>query len=205
MSIGTLLPLALVMVLGVQTVTAIFLVTSDNWVQNSLALLAGAAIPPVIIISAAYIILNGGTSSGGEKKWIYWIVFAGLAAAAIHVFLTRKTATLPKWMGKLEHASPRFAFKIGLLLFGLFPPDILTSIAVGSALAGHGDPLWHAVFFIALSVLLLGIPFFIRLLFRERAKVLLPKARDWMNSNSWIVNEFVLVFLMVLAIDSLAS
>ena len=203
MSIGTLLPLALVMVLGVQTVTAIFLVTSDNWVSNSLALLAGAAIPPVIIVSAAYILLSGGTSSGGDK-WIYWIVLAALAAAAIHVFLTRKTATLPKWMGKLEHASPGFAFKIGLLLFGLFPPDILTSIAVGSALAAHGDQLWHGLIFIALALLLLAIPFLSRLLFRERAKAFLPKARDWMNSNSWIVNEFVLIFLMVLTINSLA-
>jgi hypothetical protein len=203
MSIATLLPLAVVMVLGVQLVTAIFLVTSDNWVSNSLALLGGAAIPPVIIISVAYIVLNGGTGSGGETKWIYWIVLAALAAAAIHVFLTRKTATLPKWMGKLEEASPGFAFKIGLLLFGLFPPDILTSIAVGSALAGHGDPLWHGLFFIALALLLLAIPFLSRLLLRERAKTLLPKARDWMNSNSWIVNEFVLVFLIVLTIDSL--
>ena len=204
MSIGTLLPLAVVMVLGVQLVTAIFLVTSDNWVSNSLALLAGAAIPPIIIVSVAYIVLGGGTSSSGDK-WIYWVVIAALVAAAIHVFLTRKTATLPAWMGKLEDASPGFAFKIGLLLFGLFPPDILTSIAVGSALAAHGDPLWHGLIFIALALLLLGLPFLSRLLFEKRAKVFLPKARNWMNSNSWIVNEFVLVFLTILAIHSLAG
>lgn len=203
MSIGALLPLAVVMVLGVQLVTAIFLVTSDNWVTNSLALLAGAAIPPIVIVSVAYIILSGGTSSGGHK-WIYWIVLAALAAAAIHVFITRKTATLPKWMGELEHASPGFAFKIGLILFGLFPPDLLTSIAVGSALAGHGDPLWHGLIFVALAVLLLALPFLSRLLLEKQAKVFLPKARDWMNSNSWIVNEFVLIFLMLLTIHSLA-
>ena len=204
MSIGTLLPLAFVMVLGVQTVTAIFLVTSDKWVGNSLALLVGATIPPAVIVSVAYIVLSGGTSSGGDK-WIYWIVIAALAAAAIHVFLTRKTATLPKWMGKLEDASPGFAFKTGFLLFALMPPDILTSIAVGSALAAHGDPLWHGAIFIALAVLLLGVPFLARLLFRKRADVVLPKARDWMNANSWIVNEIVLIFLLLLAIDSVAG
>ena len=74
----------------------------------------------------------------GDMAWIPGGEFrlAVLVAAAVHVFLTRKAATLPKWMGKLETASPGFAFKIGLLLFGLFPPDILTSIAVGSSLAG---------------------------------------------------------------------
>jgi len=204
MSIGTLLPLAVVMVLGVQLVTAIFLVTSDNWVSNSLALLAGAAVGPIIIVSAAYILLSGGTNNEGGDKWIYWVVIAALLAAAIHAFLTRKTAKLPAWMGKLEGASPGFAFKMGLLMFALFPPDLLTSIAVGSALAAHGDPLWHGALFIALTLLLLALPFLSRLLLRERANVFLPKARDWMNSNSWIVNEFVLVFLMILAASSLA-
>ena len=42
MSIGTLLPLAVVMVLGVQLVTAIFLVTFDNWVSNSLSATSAA-------------------------------------------------------------------------------------------------------------------------------------------------------------------
>src|SRR5215467_12928771 len=128
MSIGTLLPLAVVMVLGVQLVTAIFLVTSDNWVSNSLALLAGAAVGPIIIVSAAYILLSGGTNNEGGDKWIYWVVIAALLAAAIHAFLTRRTAKLPAWMGKLEGASPGFAFKMGLLMFALFPPDLLTSI-----------------------------------------------------------------------------
>ena len=76
---------------------------------------------------------------------------------------------------------------------------------MGSYLAAHGDPLWHGVGFVALSLLLLAVPFLSRILFRQRAKVFLPKARDWMNSHSWIVNEFVLVFLMVLTITNLAG
>lgn len=38
------------------------------------------------------------------------------------------------------------------------------------------------------------------ILLRDDANVFLAKARDWMNSNSWIVNEFVLVFLIVLTV-----
>jgi len=39
----------------------------------------------------------------------------------------------------------------------------------------------------------------------KRAEDFLPKARDWMNTNSWIVSEVVIVFFIALTIDSLAS
>ncbi len=38
-----------------------------------------------------------------------------------------------------------------------------------------------------------------------RAKVLLPKVRDWMNTNSWVVSEIVIVFFMGITINSLAG
>ncbi len=43
-------------------------------------------------------------------------------------------------MGRLETATPRLSFALGFLLLGLFPSDLLTSIAVGSYLAAHGEP-----------------------------------------------------------------
>jgi hypothetical protein len=36
--------------------------------------------------------------------------------------------------GKLEEEKPKGAFKLGFLLLGVFPTDILTSIAVGGSL-----------------------------------------------------------------------
>jgi hypothetical protein len=32
----------------------------------------------------------------------------------------------------------------------------------------------------------------------RRAHALLPKIRDWMNQNSWIVSEVVIVFFIVM-------
>ena len=35
-------------------------------------------------------------------------------------------------MGKLQTANPAFSFRVGFLLLGVFPTDILTSVAVGT-------------------------------------------------------------------------
>ena len=61
-------------------------------------------------------------------------------------------------MGKLETASPRFSFRLGFLLLGVFPTDILTSWAVGTYLSNHGDPWWHLLPFVLLTLLLLALP-----------------------------------------------
>ena len=81
-----------------------------------------------------------------------------LVIAAIHTFATRKTAKPPKWMGKLESETPRTSFRLGFLLLGLFPGDIVTSVAVGAYLSNQGDPWWHMLPFLALTLLFLGLP-----------------------------------------------
>ena len=108
-------------------------------------------------------------------------------------------------MGKLQAADPRFSFKLGFLLLGVFPTDILTSFAVGSYLAGHGDPWWHCLPFIGLTLLFLALPSLLLLAFRERAHEFMPKARDWMNTNAWVVNEVVLAFFVAITLSSLAG
>jgi hypothetical protein len=119
--------------------------------------------------------------------------------------MKREESEPPKWMGKLQASSARLAFTLGLLLLGLFPTDILTTVAVGTYLAGHGDPLSDAIPFILLTLPFLALPSLILLIFRERARTFLPKAREWMNTNSWVVNEIVIVFFIVITINSLAA
>jgi thiol:disulfide interchange protein len=87
----------------------------------------------------------------------------------------------------------------------VFPTDILTAWAVGTYLASHGDPWWHYLPFVLLTLLFLGLPAILLLLFGQRAQAFLPKARDWMNTNSWIVSEIVIVFFIVITANSLAG
>ena len=46
------------------------------------------------------------------------MLVALLLVAMAAVFRRRKQSEPPKWMGKLETATPRFAFTLGFLLMG---------------------------------------------------------------------------------------
>jgi hypothetical protein len=194
--------MAFVMIAGPQILTAIFLATSEHWQRNTAAYLTGAALSITLVVSLAYLLSSGATREGPSDT-VYVIVLVLLVAAGVHVFLARKTAEPPKWMGKLQTANPRFSLQLGFLLLGVFPTDILTSVAVGSYLAAHGEPWWHLLPFLGLTLLLLALPVLILLAFGRRGRAFLPKARDWMNTNSWVVSEIVLVFFIIIVIDSL--
>jgi Sap, sulfolipid-1-addressing protein len=202
----TVLPLAFVMIAGPQILSSIFLATSEHWARNTAAYLAGAAVSVTAFASLAYLLSSGAPRpKGGSNDTIDIIVLVLLVAAMVHVFLARKTAKPPKWMGRLETANPRFSFRLGLLLLGIFPTDILTSVSVGASLANHGAPWWHLLPFIGLTLLFLGLPALVLLAFGRRGRAFLPKARDWMNANAWVVSEIVIVFFIIIIINSLVG
>lgn len=205
MSIAKVLPLAFVMVAGPQILTAIFLATSEHWLRNSGAFLAGAALSITIVVSIAYVASSGVTSEGGPSDTLDVVILVLLLAAMVHTFLTRKTSKPPKWMGKLETASPSSSFRLGFLLLGVFPTDIFTSAAVGSYLNNHGASWWQFLPFLLLTLLLLALPALLLLLAGERGQAFLPKVRDWMNNNSWIVSEIVLVLFVAITINGIVG
>jgi hypothetical protein len=205
MNILAVLPMAFVMVAGPQILSSFFFALREDWRRTSWAYVLGAAISISIIVTLAFLLSDGATSSGASDKTIYYIVLALLLYGMLHTFSTRKTAEPPKWMGKLQTATPRFAFKLGFLLLGVFPSDLITSLSVGSFLNASGDPLWHAFGFLGLTLLLLGSPALAVTIMGERAERVLPKVRDWMTDNSWIVNELVLLLFVVIVISNIAG
>ena len=205
------LPLAFVMIAGPQIISSVFLATSEGWGRNTLAYLAGAAVSIAAFVTIAYLIVKGAKSgsskksSGGEGVTLDLIILALLGFLAVRTFLGRKTSEPPKWMGKLQTASPGFALKLGAALLGVFPTDIATSATVGTRLARQGAPLWHGLGFVALTLLLLSVPALLVLLLGKRSQAVLPKVRDWMNTNSWIISELVLGLFIVIEVKSLLS
>jgi hypothetical protein len=200
-----MLPMAFVMIAGPQILSAIFLVTSENWRRNSLAYVAGAALSITAIGSIAFFLQIGASHGDVSNDWIYVVILVLLVFAVWHTYATRKESEPPKWMGKLQTATPGLSFKLGFLLLGVFPTDIITSVAVGSYLSSQGDPWWHFLPFLGLTLLLLGAPALAALAFGQRAQAFLPKARDWMNDNSWVVSEVVLLFFIAITANSLAG
>ncbi len=56
-----------------------------------------------------------------------------------------------------------------------------------------------------LTLLLLALPSILILLLGQRGQRLLPKGREWMTTNSWIVNEIVIAFFVGVTANSLAG
>jgi Sap, sulfolipid-1-addressing protein len=205
----TVLPLAIVMVAGPQILSAIFLATSENWKKNSAAFLAGVLLTVTFFVTVAYVLVRvlfdaaGASNESTTRVWLDGFLVLLLVVAAIHKYRTRKTSKPPAWMGKLEEATPKKSFRLGVLLLGLFPTDIITNVVVGSSLARSDDPWWYCLPFVLLTLLFEALPVLFVFLLGKRAAVILPKVRDWMNTNSWIVSEVVIVFFIILEINNL--
>jgi hypothetical protein len=208
-SVMAVLPMAFVMVAGPQIVAAILLTTSLRPRRNSAFFLLGAAVATSFGVTAAHLLtglLRKGAHPGESPALEHAIdlaIIALLLFLGARVFLERKSTAAPRWMSRLESATPSFAWKTGFLLFLLMPGDIVSMATVGAYLARHDVAAWHLVFFVALTVALTGIPLAILLLLGERGKALLPRARDWMERKSWIVSEVMIAFFLVMTVRGL--
>lgn len=203
MNLAKVLPLAFVMIAGPQILSAIFLATSEDWRRNSLAFVFGGGLSITIVVSISYALSNGASSGSSPNHTLDLIVLGLLIAASIFTFRRRTNSEPPKWMGSLQTAAPKLSFKLGFLLLGVFPSDLLTSIAVGGFLANHGDPWWHVLPFLAMTLLLLALPALAVLALGKRSQTILPRVRDWMDSHSWIVSEVVIAFFILFTTNSL--
>lgn len=204
MNVAKLLSLSFVMIAGPQILTAIFLATTEKWRSNSAALIAGAAISVTAVASIGFLLGTGASDRGASGNTLNYVILVLLVAAGVHKFLTRKQSKPPAWMGKLESADPRESFKLGFLLLGLFPSDILTGLAVGGSVVSNGDP-WVAILpFVLMTLLLLGLPALLLVVLGSRGQAFMPKARDWMSTNSWVVSEIVLALFIGLTLGGIS-
>jgi hypothetical protein len=209
-TLASVLPLAIVMVAGPQIISAVFFATSVNWKGTSAAYVLGAAVSVTAFFTVAYLVFKeakpgGDGSEGGASDTINIVILVLLVVLMVYVFLNREKSEPPKWMGKLQTATPKFALVLGLLLLGVFPTDIITSVTVGAHLANEDSPWVDGLPFIGLTLLFLALPVVLVLLLGNRAQEFLPKVRDWMNTHSWVVNELVIAFFIVITINSLAG
>jgi threonine/homoserine/homoserine lactone efflux protein len=208
-SLLTVLPLAFVMIAGPQIISAILLATGHDARRNSLAFLAGAALAITTGTMVAYWVTSqleraaGPSGQGTVKTMIDWLVIALFLFLMARTYLRREDTKTPKWMGRLQTADAGFSFRLGLLLFLVMPTDVITMFTVGASLTRHGQPWWYSLPFLLVTLLLVGLPLIDLLLLGKRAEMLLPRVRDWMTSNSWVISELVLVFFLALTISGL--
>ena len=206
----SVLLLAVVMIAGPQIISAVFLASSREAKRSSLAYLVGAGLAVLIGLTVWYFVFHvvRGTGGGqgkhdGTRHLIDWVVLAVLFALMVMVFARRKRTQPPKWMSKLQVASPRFAFGLGFLLFIAMPTDEGTMLAVAGSLAGQHKPWWHLLPFLVLTLLLLALPLLALLAFGQRAVAVLPRIRDWANEHSWLISEAVILIFVAIVVSDL--
>ncbi len=202
--------MAFVMIAGPQIVTAILLATGARPRRDSAFFLLGAGAATSIGVTAAYRLtglLRGRASPlEGDARVQHAIdlgILGLLLFLAWKVWRGRGSTRPPRWMAKLETATPFFALEVGLFLFLALPGDLISMVTVGAHLARHGAAWWHGFVFVALTVALAGLPLLLLLSLGNSAQVLLPKARDWMTKESWIVSEIVIGFFLLLTMKDL--
>jgi hypothetical protein len=202
-----ILPLAVTMMAGPQIMSAIIFVTSERAVKTSLAFVFGVLVATTIGVAALRGILSllgdsaslGDASDNGSAGQIIQFALVGLLiAAAIKNYVGRETVEPPKWLGKLQEADPRQALRTGLLVILFMPSDLIVMLTVATNLEHAGDSLGAAAPFILATTLVAALPLLGYLIFHRRAVRAMPKLRDWMNANSWLVNIIVCVVFIVL-------
>jgi hypothetical protein len=187
-----ILPLALIMVMGPQILTAIFLVTSQEPVKNSVAMLVAvllAASLSMLIWFGLYEVLGINPASEKSGPGTADYVVAGLLALlAIHTFMGRGDASVPKWMTALQEAKPRRAFELAALLILLMPTDIVAVISTVHWLHKNDVGVLHGWPVVAAATLLMALPIAAYVLLGRRARQAMPGIRDWLTGNAWLVN-----------------
>jgi Sap, sulfolipid-1-addressing protein len=202
-----ILPLAITMMAGPQIMSAIVFVTSQRAVKNSTAFVLGVLLATTIGLAALRgllsllgdnVSLGDPSDSGSAGHIIQYALVALLVAAAIKNYVRRETVEPPKWLGRLQEADASQAFRTGLLVILFMPSDLIVMTTVATNLEHGGDSLGAAVPFILLTALIAALPLLGYVLFHRRAVGAMPKLRDWMNGNSWLVNIIVCAIFIVL-------
>ena len=203
----SVIPLAITMNAGPQIMSAIIFITASKPLKLSAYFLAGVVIAVTAGVTITYtlattlgnsISLGDPSNSGSSGNIIQYLLVGLLVFLSIRSYVRRETSEPPRWLGALQNAKPRTAFTTGLLLLSVFPSDLIILVTVGVNLAQQNASLLGAVPFIVATILIAALPVLSYLLFRRRAQQIMPKVRDWMNTNSWLVNIIVYVVFIVL-------
>jgi hypothetical protein len=201
------LPLAITMMAGPQIMSAIIFVTASKALRLSLAFLAGVAVATVVGLVAALALvslLGSGVSLGARSdpgsvgKLIQYALVALLVGLAVKNYVRREGVEPPRWLGALQRADEKTALKTGLLVIWLMPGDVIALLTVAANLRQNGVGIAAALPFVAATVLIAALPLLCYLLLGGRARRLMPRVREWMNTHSWLVNIFVCALFIAL-------
>jgi Sap, sulfolipid-1-addressing protein len=206
----SVIPLAITMNAGPQIMSALIFITANKPLRLSAYFLAGVIIAVTAGVTVTYTLatvlgnsvsLGDPSSSGSLGNIIQYLLVGLLVFLSIRSYVNRETSEPPRWLGAMQNAKPRTAFMAGLLLLSVFPSDFVVLVTVGINLVQQDASLLGALPFVVATILIAALPVLSYLLFHRRAVRVMPKVRDWMNANSWLVNIIVYVIFILLILS----
>lgn len=210
--IGTVLPLALVVGLSpLPIMPSIALLMTPRARRNSAAYLA-AWVATLAIVTALAMALAGVRDPGpANDEAVGWVqlatglVFLGLALAK---WLSRPEpgtpAEVPAWMAALDAYTPARSARLGALLAGANPKNLLMALAAGAEIAvlatGPGQAALSLVAFVLVGSIGAGTPVLVHRMLGERATPLLRHWKRWLEQHSTSLAVGLLVVLGTLLV-----
>src|SRR5215218_7262101 len=147
------LPLAITMNAGPQIMSAIIFLTALKPLKLSASFLAGVVVAVTVGVTITYTLatalgnsmsLGDPNDNGSLGNIIQYLLVGLLVFLSIKTYVRRESIEPPRWLGTLQNAEPRTAFKTGLLLLSVFPSDFVVLLTVGTNLAQNNASLLGA-------------------------------------------------------------
>lgn len=199
------IPMATIMMLGPQILSAMFILTGKNRIKASLAyilsIFCAATLGTLALMLIVDIFNLGIPRDSGPSTLVTMVKYAVVALLAFGIYKNyrdRNKKITPKWMKVIMAGKPKDNFKLGFFLVYVAPTDLTVMFSVAFYLKLHGNNLLDALPFLLTTALFAATPLLISLVFRKRSEIFLPKANKWLTQNSWMVQAFVLALFIYL-------
>lgn len=102
-----------------------------------------------------------------------------------------KEAAMPKWMAKLEDASPMLALGMGAFLSGLNPKNLIFAVAAGATIAAgnltSSQQIASVLVFMVLASVSVGVLVIWYLAAGQSAEAKLKTLRGWLVRYNWVI------------------
>lgn len=200
--IGQLLPTAVGVMLSPLPIVGVILMLLSNKARVNgpmflLGWLAGLAI--VVGVVVAFVDPDKLNDSGGEPSTLSGVLHLVLGGLLLLLAVKQlkgrpkegEDPEMPKWMAKMQDASPIFAFGMGAFLSGLNPKNLIFDIAAAAAIVAgdlsNSQQIVAVVVFMILASLTIGIPVLWFLIAGESAKAKLDVLRGYLVQYNWVI------------------
>lgn len=197
------IPMAIIMMLGPQILSALFILTGKNRVRASLSYIFSifcAATLGTVFIMLVIDLLNLRVPSETEPSQIIMPIkyaLVGLLGFGIYKnYRDRNKKITPRWMKVIMAGDVKDNFRLGFFLVYVAPTDLTVMASVAFYLKIHDKPILDALPFLLTTAFIAALPLLVSLVFRKRSEIFLPKANKWLTKNSWMVQAFVLALFI---------